>query len=258
MRRALLLLLLVVPAWVPLACGGDEGDGGRSSGDRNRLVSALQKAQGSPATGRLTMRADTDRDGRVEVRGLFATDGERSRLRARYELDAGALDMELLRHGEVAYVRTSRIAPALPPGKRWVRTSDPSQLGNSPMSPDMFRSLLEASGGVEDLGREEVRGADAVHLRATVDMRRVPASEITEETEAFVGGLGDENADLPIDVWIGPDGRPLRYRVEMEQPREGGGEPQFVELVYDVLAYEARLDLNAPPARQVVPASALG
>lgn len=61
---------------------------------------------------------------------------------------------------------------------------------------------------------------------------------------------------LPLDVWIGPGGRPIRYHTEVRFPRPGGGREQYAVIDCEVLEYGA-VDLRPPPTAQVTDDSVL-
>jgi hypothetical protein len=255
MRRTLVLMVLAAVAWPAVGCGDDGGAG--SDEDLDRLVSALEEAEQTPMRGRLSLRADTAKEGRIRMQGTFEMDGVRGRMSARYVQDGQTIDMELIQHEDVAWFRMPRLYELLPPGKRWIRTTDPEILGSSTLTPDEFGEMLEGAGEVETLGRERMLGVEATHLRGTVDLRKLAEGTDAAGAEKFLSNLGDSEAPLPMDIWIGPDGRPVRYRVEVELPRPGGGRPQFAVFDCRVEEYEVPVDDDRPPAAQVTDDSVL-
>jgi hypothetical protein len=265
MYRTLVWLVLATVAWAAFGCGDDDGGGGGGTSSSqassnealDRLVSALEKVEDTPTSGRIEMRADSAEDGRVQASGNFEMEGDRARLRARYVLGRDTLVMEILQHEEVVWIRMPQLRKALPAGKPWIRTTDPEILGGSTMSPQVFGDLLAGTGKVEDLGRERVRGIATEHLRGTVDLRKVAEKVGSQQTESFLRELGDRDAPLPVDVWIGPDGRPVRYHVEVRLPRPGGGRPQFAVADCHILEYDVQVDTEPPPADRVTDDSVL-
>jgi hypothetical protein len=264
MRRTPVWLILIALAWPVLGCGDDDGSarergGGEAGSDDvlDRLISSMEKVEDTPTTGRIALRGDSAEDGRIRASGTFAMEGDRGRLRARYVVNGEATVMEMISHEDVVWMRMPQIRSALPPGKTWIRSTDPEILGSSTMSPQMFGDLLQGAGRVEDLGRERVRGVTARHLRGTVDLRKAAEKVSTQQSETFLRRLGDREAPLPVDVWIGPDGRPVRYHVEVELPRPGGGRPQFAVLDGVVHEYDAPVDTEPPPASRVTDDSIL-
>jgi hypothetical protein len=255
MRRGVGWVVLVALAWPALGCGDD--DAGQASSENrtvDRMVAAMERAYSTPNRGRLEMRVDTAADGRFEATGSYELHRLRARMRGRYAEGGETIQVELLMHARTAWMRVPQLDRVLPPGKRWIRTTDPEFIGGPTFTPDLFRQLLEAAGEVERLGRERVLGVTTEHLRATVDLRRLGE---TGDSEALLRSLGGEDVSLPVDVWIGPDGRPVRYHSEVRWPRPGGDREQYAVLDCVVLEYGGPVDLEPPPAAHVTDDSVL-
>ena len=184
-------------------------------------------------------------------------DGDRGRMRVRYVQGGAAVDMEILLDEDVAWIRSPQLYELLLPGKRRIRTSDPEILGGPTLTPDALGEMLEAAGEVETLRKERMRGVETTHLRGTVDMRELAERADEPGAEKFLRNLGGSDAPLPIDIWIGPDRRPVRYHVEIELPRPGGGRAQFAMVDFQVDEYEVPVDTEPPPDAQVTDDSVL-
>src|ERR687896_2296420 len=105
MRRPPVWLALVALAWPVLGCGDDDGStdergGGEASSDEalDRLISSLEKVEDTPTRGRIELRADSVEDGRLQASGIFAMEGDRGRLRARYVVGGETIVMEMISH----------------------------------------------------------------------------------------------------------------------------------------------------------------
>jgi hypothetical protein len=243
-------MMLAALAWPAFGCGEED--------ELDRLVSALEHAQGTAHSGRISVKADTEADGRFQMSGRFRMDDEgRTRLRAIYIQDGEEVHMEVLQHERVAWIRSPQLISLLPRGKSWIRTTDPEVMGGPAIRPETFGEIIEAAGEVEELGQERVRGVEADHLRGTVDLRRAAELSTSSSSRDFLRDLGGRDASLPVDVWIGPEERPVRYRVEVRVPRPGGGGEQYALLGFEVFEYGVKVDTRPPPAAEVTSDSAL-
>jgi hypothetical protein len=88
-------------------------------------------------------------------------------------------------------------------------------------------------------------------------MRRLAGRADAPGAEKFLSNLGGSEAPLPIDMWIRPDGRPLRYEVNLRLPRPGGGRQQSAMISLTVDRYDVSVDTEPPPAGQVTDDSVL-
>jgi hypothetical protein len=104
-----------------------------------------------------------------------------------------------------------------------------SLLGGSGVSslsdPATYLDFLRgASAGITDEGHEDVDGVDTTHLHATVDIDKALAELAGTEYEALdsmrdsLGGLTEDLAMIPVDVWIDGDGHVRRFTVAIALP----------------------------------------
>ncbi len=197
--------------------------------------------------------------------------------------------LEVIQDGDTAYVHFPLLARQLPAGKSWLKgdaktlsRADAGQLkqfgslaGTDPR--DIFGLLKAVSGSIEAVGTDEIRGVETSHYRATIDTTKVERL-IPEAQRQTLGGLGQSGrANIPIDVWIDAD---LRIRklaidlaeIEQEPPATSAsgqsGAPLFSlgaggttdiegSVVLEVYDYGKSVDLDLPPADQVVDAATL-
>lgn len=186
--------------------------------------------------------------------------------------------------GEVAYAEVGVISDLAPEGQRrpddprWVRYG-PDHVGDGGSSftglmttadPEAILALLAAAtGDVETVGDEDVRGEPATHLRARVDLATA-REQAPEDHRAMIddlAGEGDAQVDeVPVDVWVGEDGLLRRFAVEIE--RDGtvttdspGGPPlpsdaagALTTLAYEAFDYGEPVEIEIPAADDVVDA----
>jgi hypothetical protein len=253
MPRAAVWGVLVALALPAFGCGDDDGGGGEgSSKELDQLVAAMEAVTGTPTRIQFEMRADPDRGAGLEMSGPGEMLGNRARMRLRYEEAGETVVIEVIQHEDVAWLRSASFEGLLPAGKSWIRSSDPAIIGGGTLTPAQYGDLIREKGQVEDLGRERLDGSPARHLRATVDM-----SDLGEKAGAagVLRAMGGTDIEIPVDVWIGPDDRPVRIYMEIEVPDQAGGGQAMVDMTD--FEYDVPVDLAPPPADTVTDDSVL-
>jgi hypothetical protein len=181
--------------------------------------------------------------------------------------------LHAIQDGDTAYIQFPLIAKELPAGKTWVKGdakdlsgADAGQLsqfgalaGTDPK--DVFGMLKAVSGSIEPVGSETLRGVETSHYRATIDVAKLESLVPADQRESL-GGL-DESAkqagltEIPLDIWVDADElvRKMSMDVDSKQPgTDGSVKASFVVELYD---YGKPLEIELPPADQVVDASTL-
>jgi hypothetical protein len=155
-----------------------------------------------------------------------------SEQRARIEMQVpGVGQMELIADRLVMYMHFDAFSGALG-GKQWLKVDlehtyeslgiDVGGLGQVGQgTSEQLKMLGEVSDGVTEVGREQVRGVDTTHYRATVDLGTY--------------------AEIPIDVWIDDDER-IR-RIEWEQTVAKGHEPGKIVAEYVRFGVPVAIDI---------------
>jgi hypothetical protein len=186
--------------------------------------------------------------------------------------------------GEVGYAELgviSDLAPQdqqLPEGPRWVRFG-PDEMSDEGSSfgglmrtadPEAILALLAAAtGDVETVGGEDVRGEPAAHLRARIDLATA-REQAPEDHWAMIDDLaGDGDArveQVPVDVWVGEDGLLRRFAVEIERDvtvstDSPGGPPlpsdaagTVTSLAYEAFDYGEPVEIEIPSGDDVIDA----
>ena len=134
----------------------------------------------------------------------------------------GGGDIEAVGDDDVIYMRAPFMRPALA-GKEWmkldlgrayeslgVELDALGQVGKG--SYDQLGALREVSDGVQDEGRQVVRGIEATHYSARVDFDKLPG----ERLQKLAKLSGDTHVD--IDVWIEDSGRIRRMEWAQRLP----------------------------------------
>jgi hypothetical protein len=188
--------------------------------------------------------------------------------------DPSAWRIEAVQDDEVVYMRFPAMSSELPEGKSWVRVAagetaemhgfDFSQLedftNNDPRKALGF--LRAASERIETVGTEELRGATTTHYRATVDLaeyeKLVPASE-REELGSMTGDLVEQSGvdEVPLDIWLDEDGLVRQLVMSFSATQPGTTEKVDGSMTFELWDYGEAIDIELPPAAQVVDAASL-
>jgi hypothetical protein len=188
--------------------------------------------------------------------------------------DADAWKIEAVQDGTVMYLRFPAVSDELPDGKSWVRI-DPTTMAeaqgfdfeqfeqftsNDPRK--MLDFLKAVSGEVETVGTEELRGVSTTHYRATVDLRnyeRLVPAEDREELSSMFGELIEQSgvSEMPFDVWLDDAGLVRKLELTFSQTQPGTTDVAEASMAFELYDYGADVEIELPPASQVVDASAL-
>jgi hypothetical protein len=182
--------------------------------------------------------------------------------------DPSQWQLESIQDGDIMYMRLPAVSGELPDGKTWVRMDlrkdgeskgfDFSELeqftNNDPRKALDF--LRAASGEIETVGSETLRGTETTHYRATVDLgdyeRLVPASE-REQAGSMFGDLVDESGvgEVPVDVWLDESGLVRKLTMAVTATEPGSSETTEVTVSFELWDYGEDLAIELPPADEV-------
>ena len=186
--------------------------------------------------------------------------------------DADAWKIEVVKDGDVDYVRFPAVDDKLPAGKTWIRgsggTVEAAGIGVKELDSfthsdprDVLEALHSLSGTVETVGTEELHGVEATHYRATVN-----AAELAKRSAAKTGaadGILDritsqaQVKDVPLDVWIDGDGHVRKVSLDVAATQTGSADGGQASIAFELWDYGENVGIDLPPASQVVDASAL-
>ena len=188
--------------------------------------------------------------------------------------DPDAWQIEAVQDGEVMYMRFPAMASELPAGKSWVRMdlgeaakgagfdfSELQQLtGNDPRK--MLEFLRAASDEIETVGTEKLRGVRTTHYRASVSLadydKLVPADK-REELRSMLGEMIEQAGlgEIPVDVWLDDFGLVRRFDMSFAATQPGTAESVEASMTFELFDYGKEVDVEPPPAAEVVDAAAL-
>jgi hypothetical protein len=259
MRTRLVLLMLVLAA-LPLACGGGE------TSPEAAVAEAATKTEEAGSARIVFTGGLTGSEGSFTIVGR----GEFANQRGRMTVDlfgAGgdSASMQMIFDGLVIYMKfPPGLGAELLGGKSWVKMDlealgkqqgidlgELTQFGQTNPTQSL-RFLQGASDDFEELGEEEVRGVGTTHYRGTVDLRKA-AEQISESARSTAERLIELMgvSKLPFEVWI--DDEDLTRRIKYEQPLPAAaGQDASMTLTMDFFDFGVAVDVEPPPAGDVV------
>ena len=185
----------------------------------------------------------------MEARGVFDFPNERAAMFVSGEMrvfgkDVGLEEFRLI--GKTGYTRW-RIKDKV----YWVQTDesdsagDPTDLlfplpGTSTKPTDVLARVLAASDQTDELGHEEIRGADTTHYRARVDVKRL-AKQLPPEDRPDAGEVWGPQF-IPVELWIDEESR-LRRITTVEKEED---DPATMTMTVELYDYGVEVDVEAP------------
>ena len=273
--RRLALLVGLLAALIPLACGGGDKSSAppattaaaeRASSSPVALAAAATREEGSARFSMTVEISGGPTAGTITGEGAFA--GRRGNVTLDLS-DVGAggafVDgkMEAIFDGLVLYMKfPSEIAQALPGGKAWIRLDlaalgkeqglDFEQLAQATQG-DPSQSLdylLAAGDDFERVGAEDVRGVETPRYRGTIDLEKVVEQAPAGTREAYRRLVGlSGTSTIPAEAWIDGEGRVRRMRYEQPLP---GQKDALTTTTVELYDFGAEVDAEPPPAEEIL------
>lgn len=253
------------------ACGDPAG----SSNPLATIVLAADKTQ-EAGTARMSMDMVMDGPtGLVESSGEGVLDMGAGSVQLSMEMEmpdapAGTPDMgtiEAVFEGTMMYMKMPALSSQLPSGKPWV-SFDFQKIGEE-MGMDMgalmqaggsdptqsMQYLRGASGEVQTLGEEEVRGFATTHYRATIVFDKIveqAPADLRDRLEPTVDLIKEwaGTDEMPVEVWIDDQGRMIRQRQSFEYVA-GPAAGTSMDMTLEMYDFGVDAQIEAPPAAQV-------
>jgi hypothetical protein len=238
---------LAVPVLALAACGG--------TATSESLEDAAKET--AESSSRVELRYESG-DGAVRgsISGAFDYAGKRALVT---DFEFAGSDTELAMSPQPTEVRlldgTDYVAYEIDRKTYWVkeasdRSADPLTLllpipGAAHDPSDVFSLVLHASDRIENLGMEQVRGEEATHYRASVNLHKLAAEVPVAERDEFLNGVAAD-ASLPVDVWVDADSRLRRIGIRH------GIEDFSMFMTFELFDYGIEVEVEPPPADQVI------
>lgn len=262
---------IVGSVFVLSACGSP----GSSSNPLAVIVLAAEKTQ---EAGSARVWMDMEMDGPAGVinttgDGVFDMAGTQGHMTMEMDMPDAPAEMpelgtsEVVFDGTVMYMKMPSLTSQIPGSKPWV-SFDLQQAGEK-AGVDMgalmqaggsdptqsMEYLRGASGDVETVGEEEIRGIDTTHYRASISFDKIveqAPADLRDRLEPTIEQLKEwvGSEEMPIEVWIDDQGRMVRQRQSIEYaagPAAGSSMKATMEM-YD---FGTAVEVEIPPASQV-------
>ena len=258
------LSILIVAFAVFASQQGSDSD---SDGPLNAIAEAAERTQREPG-GRAAMRAVVSSPAQSEsftMTGQTVFDAE-DRSRAIMTVPRRgsnrSVEMHVVTDGTTMYMRSSMFG-SLPDGREWMAL-DFSSFGlelDTPLPANVDAkgelALLEAAtGDVQKLGKEDVRGVPTTRYRGTVDASE-NAEQLREEGEEDLASQIEKGSPLRIEAWIDSDGLVRRMRLVKSEPREGGEGSMTIDMRMDFFDFGIAPEIDVPDSSEVFDATAI-
>lgn len=179
--------------------------------------------------------------------------------------------LQVITVGEKSWIKWGLLAIFTGADDKWLEGEDGSAgdlasgfgVGGASGSPtDILETLADANADVEEIGTEELRGVQTTHYRALIDAEALAESMSAREREEFESDLGASPiSEFPMEFWLDDQGLLHRYRMDLSDPAllsESDGELESAEIIFDMWDHGADLDIQPPPADQIVSEDELG
>jgi predicted small lipoprotein YifL len=266
MRRFPLIALLVLLVGVVLAgCGSDGPDGSPAE-----VLAAATKQTQDAKSSRVAIDVSTAGAQPVKVtgEGVFDYAGKGTlNLDLPFGENGAPARVESIIDGDTVYQKfPPELAARLPGGKQWLKYSlkdlQESQGGGAAAgtSNDPTQSLTflrGISGEVTEVGKEDVRGDEATHYKATIDLQKAAAAAGPQKP-AFDQLISQfAGTTFPADIWIDDEGRVRKMVYTADIKPSGSTAAEKATTSLELFDFGAEVTINPPPASEVTDASEL-
>lgn len=276
----LVLLTLIAFAGLLAACGDDADEPGpplaaATPASLATIADRTTATDGLRLSLRQTMTVAGEGTIPVSAEGRFDTKRQRGEMTMSVDSSSLAggggrvVQQRMIYDGRTFYMSSPMLQPILPAGKRWTKvdldaSGTQDDLDLAPLMSaaadyhdptQLLAYLRAASGDVERVGTETVRGVATTHFKATVDFRKLPDTMPADQRTAMrrsieqlieLGG----SSRAPIEVWIDADGHARRLLTTTTT----GAAAQRVDLRQRIELYDfgTKVDVKIPPPGAVV------
>jgi hypothetical protein len=235
-------------------------------GDAQALLDGAVDALEAAGTSAFEMVVETVGDDRGRLVASGAQDLDTGALRMALDLGGEETTTETLMLDNEVFLRSPLFELFTGDPATWVRVDleaaavqeglDPRALVGEQTGPAALVAQLDgASGDLEELGTEEVRGVSTTHMRVTVDTDAAieqadPSVRQQLRTYAEASGLP---ATYPMELWIDDDGlvRRIRTVLDVDGP-SGAADGVTQQTTLELFDFGVNVDLEPPLPEQTV------
>ncbi|HEX4438116.1 MAG TPA: hypothetical protein VH061_15120 [Solirubrobacteraceae bacterium] len=188
------------------------------------------------------------------------------------KLPSGGLTMtELLSKGAI-YIDSPVFGSKLPNGANWLKLDlgkaasslglDPQTLTSGQTDPSQYLQFLKASGDIQKVGSDTVRGVATTRYKGTIDLSKVAAlapSKDKAATKAAIEKLTAQlgRSSLPMEVWI--DSKHMVRKLQLSLSVSVSGQHVGTKIEEELFGFGPTPGVNPPAAGEVyeLPVSSL-
>ena len=241
-------------------CNGNDRDSppcGAEDTPVSALAAAISSAKESESY-RTTFEVESDLGGEdVAISGNQITNADATRLRvddAKYSEDGEQIDMDMILIDGEAWMRSPQLRGVVPKDKPWVHMTD-DEFTQQSLTPTQLVELLQDDPDMKEVGQEQIRGVQTVHLRGPLDLHEAIKRVDGPVTDRLKNSPMLDRMEALMDVWIEEEKERL-VRVAMKITADG--EPGDMRFSGDLLEKDVSLaSVEPPPKDQVSPESVL-
>lgn len=264
----------VVLVGVLLLAGAACGDPSSGNSDELNALQAAAEAVEDATSSRMDMTMEMGFGGvevTAEMDGVFDYEEQLGEVTMTFDspvaVPGAGGSNKMIVDGTYAYVKGPAAELYGGTGDGWIRMdmSDMPGMSSSQVNQDptqYIEFLRGATGDIEKVGTDDVRGVSTTHYRAELTLDDIIEATQDANTEAYAEQLekmGGEVEDMPVDVWIGADGLPRRMELSMritDVPGVPDGE-MTMEVGVELYDFGVPVDVK-PPKRFEEVAAPLG
>lgn len=238
----------------------------------NPVAAAAERTQAEPGA-RFAMKAlytspELPRPMTASGHGAYSSETGRSAMTMTMDLpQVGPATMEMIGDGTTMYMRMDKVLGQLPGGKEWIEVnpfggvSEEELMVGGGGDAESSLQMLSATGGVEEMGREKVRGVATQRYRATLDLTAVSEvlrdedkDELADQFDEYVAmGPGAPTVEVSIDA----KEIVRRFRMVMEMPATDGDPSMTMDMRMELFGFGAEPEIELPDPSRVLDATAL-
>ncbi len=274
-----LILLAAVPALS--ACGDGDGltaaalaDAADTTAAKGSVRMSMQQTMAIPGEGTIPSTAEGVFDTKSK-RGEMTVSTDLSSIPGAGSIGGDASKQRVVFDGLVFYMTSPLFEQALPGAKKWMKIDLAKagkelgvdfealmQNGGGGQDPTQSLQYLKAaSGDVEEVGTETVRGTSTTHYKATIDFDKVADSAPADQRAAVRRSMRQliklaGASTAPMEVWLAGDGTVRRLKQTITT--KIAGQRSTMTQRMEFFDFGTKADIEIPKAAEVVDASELG
>jgi hypothetical protein len=252
--------LFAVVAW-------PQGGGDSGGGPLNAIAEAAVKTQ-NVGGGRAAVHGVITESGLSKplvVTGQMVYDGggsARGTLSAPDPKSGDPVNFDYVLEGTQMYMRSKRLG-TLPEGREWMGLD--LALGDEvdtsvPTGGDVkgeLELLSKATGGVDKVDKEDVRGVSTTRYRGTISVADSVKRLREEGADTLATYAEEKGSPVHLEAWIDGKGLVRRMRIAQSKPGEDGKGSTAIDMRTDFYDFGLEPEIEAPDSNEVFDATSL-